>query len=294
MGLIGDFTHKTRHGGNAGRLGQLLGFDLVAHGGDGFGIGADESDARLGQRFGKGVAFRQKAIAGMHRIGAAAAAGLDDPVHGQIGLGGGRGTDGHRLIRHAHMQGMAVGLGKDRHGGDAHAAGGLDDAAGDFAAIGDQYLAKHRLHQKRAGRNLRGCGGCVNRCTPMEMANIRHVLTLGTRRNLALAVFRVHIENGVSVALGVGLTGLVVGWGGGFAAAVAAATGAVAVSVSDQPDPLRQKPWILGFALVLAIAFTALASFARFYPFSFIAATGFTGLFTGLISAYGSAPSAFP
>jgi len=121
----------------------------------------------------------------------------------------------------------------------------------------------------------------------MEMANIRHVLTLGTRRNLALAVFRVHIENGVSVAFGVGLTGLVVGWGGGFAAAVAAATGAVAVSVSDQPDPLRQKPWILGFALVLAIAFSALSSFARFYPFSFIAATGFTGLFTGLISAYG-------
>ncbi len=112
-------------------------------------------------------------------------------------------------------------------------------------------------------------------------------LISGTPRNLALAVFRVHIENGLSVALGVGLTGLLVGWGGGFAAAVAAATGAVAVSISDQPDPLRQKPWVLGFALALTIAFTALSSFARFYPFTFIAATAFTGLFTGLISAYG-------
>ncbi len=106
-------------------------------------------------------------------------------------------------------------------------------------------------------------------------------------RTLALAVFRVHIENGLSVGLGVGLTGLLVGWVFGFSAAVAAATGALAVSVSDQPDPLRQKPWVLGFALALTIFFTALASFAGFYPASFIAATAFTGLFTGLISAYG-------
>jgi uncharacterized membrane protein YccC len=121
----------------------------------------------------------------------------------------------------------------------------------------------------------------------MEMPNMPYALIPGTPRSLALAVFRVHIENGLSVALGVGLTGLLVGWGGGFTAAVAAATGAVAVSISDQPDPLRQKPWVLGFALALAILFTTLASFARFYPFTVIAATAFTGLFTGLISAYG-------
>ncbi len=123
----------------------------------------------------------------------------------------------------------------------------------------------------------------------MAMANIPRTMTSAPRvsRTLALAVFRVHIENGLSVALGVGLTGLLVGWGFGFTAAVAAATGAVAVSVSDQPDPLRQKPWILGFALALAIFFTALASFAGFEAGLFIAATAFTGLFNGLISAYG-------
>jgi hypothetical protein len=104
----------------------------------------------------------------------------------------------------------------------------------------------------------------------MEMANITQPFA---PRRLALAVFRVHIENGLSVALGVGLIGLLAGWTGGFAAAVAAATGAVATSISDQPDPLRQKPWVLGFALMLTIFFTALASFARFYPFTFIAAT---------------------
>lgn len=113
------------------------------------------------------------------------------------------------------------------------------------------------------------------------MANI------GATRHVALAVFRVHLENGLSVALGVGLTGLAVGWAFGFTAAVAAAMGAVAASISDQPDPLTQKPWVLGFAFALTVSFTALAAFAGLNPWTFIAATIFTGLFTGLISAYG-------
>ena len=41
------------------------------------------------------------------------------------------------------------------------------------------------------------------------------------------------------------------------------------------------------FALALAVFFTALASFADFHPAGIIAATIFTGLFTGLVSAYG-------
>jgi uncharacterized membrane protein YccC len=106
-------------------------------------------------------------------------------------------------------------------------------------------------------------------------------------RTLSLAVFRVHIENGLSVALGVGLTGLAVGGLSGFEAAMAAATGAVAVSISDQPDPISQKPWVLSFALLAACFFTALSSFARFVPLGFLAATAFTGLWTGLVSAYG-------
>ena len=108
-------------------------------------------------------------------------------------------------------------------------------------------------------------------------------------RAAALAMFRVHIENGLSVAAGVGLTGLIAGWALGFDAAMAMATGAVCVSISDQPDPLRQKPWILGWALVIAVSFTALTTFAQFWfpPYSFVAVVGFAGLWTGLISAYG-------
>ncbi len=115
----------------------------------------------------------------------------------------------------------------------------------------------------------------------MTMANIP--------RAAALAVFRIHIENGLSVAAGIGLTGLIAYWVLGFDAAAAAATGAVCVSISDQPDPLRLKPWILGWALVISVSFTALAAFAQFWfpPYGLIPVVVFTGLWTGLISAYG-------
>ena len=115
----------------------------------------------------------------------------------------------------------------------------------------------------------------------MTMANIP--------RAAALAMFRVHIENGLSVAAGVGLTGLMAGLALGFDAAIAAATGAVCVSVSDQPDPLRLKPWTLGWALTIAVAFTALTILALFSrpPYGLVALVVFTGLWTGLISAYG-------
>jgi len=106
-------------------------------------------------------------------------------------------------------------------------------------------------------------------------------------RSISLAVFRAHIENGLSVAIGVGLTGVTIGWGLGFTAAVAAASGAVCVSISDRTDPLRQKAWIMGFAFFSTMFFTGLSGFARFDTTAFIIATAFVGLWAGLISAYG-------
>ena len=106
-------------------------------------------------------------------------------------------------------------------------------------------------------------------------------------RSVSLAVFRAHNENGLSVAIGVGITGLGAGLALDFHSGIAAATGAVCVSISDRTDPLRQKIWIMGFAFLSACFFTALSSFSRFHPPVFIAAVAFTGLWVGLISAYG-------
>ena len=95
--------------------------------------------------------------------------------------------------------------------------------------------------------------------------------------SVSLAVFRAHIENGLTVAIGVGLTGVTIGAALGFPAAVAAATGAVCVSISDRADPLRQKTWVMGFAFLGACLFTALSSFSHFSTIAFVIAVAFTG-----------------
>jgi len=50
----------------------------------------------------------------------------------------------HRLIGHRHMQRVAVGVGIDRNRLDPHLAGRFDDAAGNFAPVGDQDFLEHR------------------------------------------------------------------------------------------------------------------------------------------------------
>src|SRR6218665_2481612 len=106
-------------------------------------------------------------------------------------------------------------------------------------------------------------------------------------RSVSLAVFRAHVENGLTVPGGVGLPGLSVAAALGFSAGIAAASGAVCVSISDRNDPLRQKAWIMGFAFLCSSFFTGLSAFTIFSPPAFLCAVAFTGLWVGLISAYG-------
>jgi len=41
---------------------------------------------------------------------------------------------------------VLVGVGIHRHRGNAHLAGGLDDAAGDFATVGNQDFFEHDFY----------------------------------------------------------------------------------------------------------------------------------------------------
>ena len=145
MLFVGDHAEEARHGRDVGLGGGLLGFDLVAHRGDGAGVRSDEDDAGLGERARKGFALGQEAVAGMHGLCAGLAAGLDDLVHHEIAFGRGRRSDQDRLIGHLDMERVAVGLGIDGDRLDPHPAGGLDDPAGDLAAIGDQNSFEHVL-----------------------------------------------------------------------------------------------------------------------------------------------------
>ena len=98
----------------------------------------------------EGFALRQEAIARVHGLGARVTGGFDDFFDLKIGLGGGSRADMNRLVRHLDMQGVPVGIRINRHRGDAHPAGGLDDAAGNFAPIGDQNFLK-QIHPRGAG-----------------------------------------------------------------------------------------------------------------------------------------------
>ena len=79
----------------------------------------------------------------MDGFGAVLAGGLQNAVDSQVAFGGWRGTDVLRLVRHAHVQGRAIGIGEDGDGADPHLAQSAHHAHGNLAAIGNQDLAEH-------------------------------------------------------------------------------------------------------------------------------------------------------
>ena len=66
-------------------------------------------------------------------------------VAAEVALGDRRGTDVHSLVGEGAVAGVGVGVGIDRDGGDPHPAGGVDDAAGDLAAVGDEDPGEHHI-----------------------------------------------------------------------------------------------------------------------------------------------------
>jgi len=54
-------------------------------------------------------------------------------------------TDADALVGEGDMQAVAVGLGVDGDGGNAHLLAGADDADGDLAAVRNQNFRKHSI-----------------------------------------------------------------------------------------------------------------------------------------------------
>ena len=164
LGVVLDHAEMAGHGRDLGGGGRLLGFDLVAHGGDRPGIGADEDDAGLGQR----ARRRPRARTGSHspdapprprspgrpRRSCRSRDSFRRPAAGRC----------ERPRRPFPHGGHRVGVGIDRDGRDPHAPRGLDDAAGDFAAIGDQNALEHAVQypEMPAYRALRCRHAIVN------------------------------------------------------------------------------------------------------------------------------------
>ncbi len=106
-------------------------------------------------------------------------------------------------------------------------------------------------------------------------------------RRLGLALFRLHIENGLAVALGMLVVGVAFYIAFGLSVTVLAYTGALCASIVDQPSRFSIKPPIFIGAVILTSTISLLASLTDGAPVALgilIAALSFG---TALISAYG-------
>ena len=103
----------------------------------------DELDAFFFQTTGELGIFRQEAVARMDGLGASLLAGGDDLVGNQIGLFRSSRSNTDGFIGEVDEQGILVGFGIDGDCLDAHLAGRLDDAAGNFTAVCDQNFSEH-------------------------------------------------------------------------------------------------------------------------------------------------------
>ncbi len=99
----------------------------------------------------------------MHRFRAGLAAGLDDLLHHEIAFGRRRRPDQNGIVGHFDVQRVTVGLGIDRDRLDPHAAGRLDDPAGDLAAIGDQNSFEHGVIYLQPKGGVQPCGPAIRR-----------------------------------------------------------------------------------------------------------------------------------
>jgi hypothetical protein len=144
-GLLGRCDHVVVAGDDVdlGLQRQLLRRDLVAHRRDRVVLGADEDDALFFHPLRERFVLAEEAVARMHRLRAGELARFDDLVGHQVRLTRGRRADQHRLVGELDMHRIAIGFGIHRDGRDAHLLRGLDDAAGDLAAVCNEDLLEH-------------------------------------------------------------------------------------------------------------------------------------------------------
>lgn len=106
-------------------------------------------------------------------------------------------------------------------------------------------------------------------------------------RRLGLALFRLHIENGVAVALGMAVVGIGFLVSFGLNVTVLAYIGAVCASVVDQPSRLSIKPPLLGGTVLATSVISFLAAMAQSSPVILGILIVGVSFVAALISVYG-------
>ena len=139
-----------RHQRHASLLHQGLGRGLAAHVADGRGRRADEDQPGVSTGLGEVFVLGQEAVARVHRLRPGGLGRFQDALPAQVAVARRAGTDVHRLVAGANMAGLGIGVGVHRHRADAQAPRSGGDAAGDLAAVGNQYLLEHRFSAARS------------------------------------------------------------------------------------------------------------------------------------------------
>ena len=116
-----------------------------------------EDQARVGASAREGRILRQEAVAGMDRVAARRLGRRDDAADIEIG-GGALSLQGLCFVDPPDVQRGGVVLGIDTDRDDAEFGGGLGDADGDLAAIGDQEFLEHGPEYRvKRGRCRNAC-----------------------------------------------------------------------------------------------------------------------------------------
>src|SRR5215831_606053 len=137
LDFVLDHPQMARHRRHLGGRCRLLRFNLVSHGGNGFWIWANKNDAGCRQGLWKGFALGQEPVTGVYGFSAALPTGGENLLDHQIAFDCWWRPYGNRRIGHLHVQGILVDVRIDSDRFDSQFARGLDDPAGNFAAIGD-------------------------------------------------------------------------------------------------------------------------------------------------------------
>ena len=106
-------------------------------------------------------------------------------------------------------------------------------------------------------------------------------------RRLGLALFRLHVDNGIAVGLGVLVVGAAFALAAGIDTAILAYTGALCASIVDQPSRFSIKPPILAGTVLATSVVTFLASLTVSMPLLFGTVVAAVSFSAALISAYG-------
>ncbi|HEY2032636.1 MAG TPA: FUSC family membrane protein [Rhizomicrobium sp.] len=106
-------------------------------------------------------------------------------------------------------------------------------------------------------------------------------------RRLGLALFRLHVENGVAVALGMAVVGAGFYLAFGLSVTVLAYTGALCASIVDQPSRFSIKPPIFAGTVIATSLISLLAALSGGSPLGLGLLVAALSFVAALISAYG-------